>query len=88
MKLFEAMAAGRPIIASDIAPLREILHDGHNALLAAPRDTVAWENAVRRLKNDPELALRLAKQAQSDVMAYSWTRRAAGIAYAIGLTTS
>ncbi|MET0090965.1 MAG: glycosyltransferase family 4 protein [Candidatus Thiodiazotropha sp.] len=38
MKLFEAMAAGRPVIASDIPPLREILSHGHNALLADPKD--------------------------------------------------
>jgi len=85
MKLFEAMAAGRPIVASDLPPIREILQHGHNALLADPRDPSAWENAVKRLMQDPGLALQLAAQAQRDVTAYSWTRRAAGIAQAIGL---
>jgi glycosyltransferase involved in cell wall biosynthesis len=86
MKLFEAMAAGRPIIASDIAPIREILQHGHNALLVNPLDPLAWENAVKSLQQDQgRLALKLAEQAQRDVTAYSWTRRAAGIARAIGL---
>ncbi|MGD2138186.1 MAG: glycosyltransferase, partial [Gammaproteobacteria bacterium] len=86
MKLFEAMAAGRPIIASDIAPIREILQHGRNALLVPPRDLSSWEKAVRRLVQEPNLAVSLARQAQRDVTAYSWTCRAAGIAAAIGLT--
>jgi len=85
MKLFEAMAAGRPIIASDVAPIREILQHGHNALLVNPQDPLAWAHAVNCLQQDPGLALKLAAQAQRDVTAYSWTRRAAGIAQAIGL---
>jgi glycosyltransferase involved in cell wall biosynthesis len=86
MKLFEAMAAGRPIIASDMAPIREILQHGHNALLVNPGDPLAWEHAVQCLQQDPGLALKLAAQAKRDVTAYSWTRRAAGIAQAIGLS--
>jgi len=85
MKLFEAMAAGRPIIASDLAPIREILRHGDNALLVNPTDPLAWEHAVRCLQQDPGLALQLAAQARRDVSAYSWTRRAAGIAQAVGL---
>lgn len=85
MKLFEAMAAGRPIIASDMAPIREILRDGHNALLVPPGDPAAWAAAVQRLASDPGLAAALASQARQDAGAYSWTSRAAGIARAIGL---
>ncbi|MET0029437.1 MAG: glycosyltransferase family 4 protein [Candidatus Thiodiazotropha sp.] len=85
MKLFEAMAAGRPVIASDIPPLREILSHGQNALLADPKDPAAWLAAVAQLRDDPELALRLARQARQDASAYSWPQRAAGIAGAIGL---
>ena len=85
MKLFEAMAAGRPIIASDIPPLREILQPGRNALLADPKDPVSWERAVRELSHNPDLAMRLADQARQDASAYGWPKRAAGIVNAIGL---
>ncbi len=85
MKLFEAMAAGRPIIASDIPPLREILQPGRNALLADPADPDAWVQRVAELRDNPQLARRIARQARKDATAYSWPNRAAGIAGAIGL---
>ncbi|MET0122204.1 MAG: glycosyltransferase family 4 protein [Candidatus Thiodiazotropha sp. 6PLUC9] len=85
MKLFEAMAAGRPIIASDIPPLREILQPGRNALLADPKDPQSWVRAVGELRDNPELAQRIALQAREDANAYSWPNRAANIVHAIGL---
>lgn len=85
MKLFEAMAAGRVIIASDIAPLREILEHGRNAMLADPQDPTAWEEAVKTLMQNRQLAGKLAQQARRDAAAYGWPERAAGIARAIGL---
>jgi glycosyltransferase involved in cell wall biosynthesis len=88
MKLFEAMAAGRVIIASDMPTLREILTDGQNALLVDPQDPLAWEGAVERLRHQPELAERLARQAREDAAAYAWRQRAEGILRAIGLATS
>lgn len=87
MKLFEAMAAGRPIIASDIPPLREILQHGQNALLADPKDPVSWEEAVKQLIHDHQLARKLALQAKQDATAFSWPNRASGIARAIGLSS-
>jgi glycosyltransferase involved in cell wall biosynthesis len=85
MKLFEAMAAGRAIIASDIPPLREILKQGRNALLVDPQDPPAWSEAVETLRHNRQLAGKLAQQARHDASAYSWPNRAAGIARAIGL---
>jgi glycosyltransferase involved in cell wall biosynthesis len=85
MKLFEAMAAGRAIIASDIPPLREILEDGRNALLVNPNDPTAWSEAVKTLMHNRQLAGKLARQARHDASAYSWPNRATGIARAIGL---
>ena len=87
MKLFEAMAAGRAIIASDIPPIREIISDGINGLLADPQDASSWERAVERLSQDPGLAQRIAWQAREDAQAYGWQERAKGIAQAIGLQT-
>jgi glycosyltransferase involved in cell wall biosynthesis len=85
MKLFEAMAAGRAIIASDIPPLREILTPGRNALLADPQDPVSWRKAVQKLIEAPELAQQMAKQARQDAAAYDWSSRATGIADALRL---
>ncbi len=75
LKLFEYMAAARPIVASDLPTLREVLRDGENALLVAPEDPVALGAAIRRLQGDRALAERLAGQAARDVRAYTWEAR-------------
>jgi len=77
LKLFEYMAAGRPIVASDLPSIREVLTDGHNALLVEPGNPRALTAAVRRLKEDPQTAARLSHQALEDVREYTWDRRAA-----------
>jgi len=76
LKLFEYMAAGRPIVSSDLPSIREILRDGANALLVPPGDPSALAAAVDRVLTDPELAARLARAALDDVPNYSWDRRA------------
>ncbi|MGE5358207.1 MAG: glycosyltransferase family 4 protein [Bacteroidales bacterium] len=76
LKLFEYMAAGRPIVASDLPSLREVLRDGENALLAPPGDALQLAAALRRVLGDSALAARLAATAWHDVHAYRWERRA------------
>ena len=76
LKLFEYMAAARPIVSSDLPSIREILRDTESALLVAPGDPIAMASAIERLLNDPELAARLARVAFDDVLQYSWQRRA------------
>ncbi len=56
LKIFEYMAAGRPIVASDLPVLREILEDGRNALLVSPGDVDAWCIALNKLRNHPDIA--------------------------------
>jgi glycosyltransferase involved in cell wall biosynthesis len=75
LKLFEYMAAARPIVASDLPALREVLRDGENALLVPPEDPAALARAIRRLAEDQPLAERLAAQAARDVRAYTWEAR-------------
>ena len=76
LKLFDYMAAGVPIVASDLPSLREVLRDGENALLANAGDADAFAAAVRRLLADRSLADRLGRQARIDVQQYSWDARA------------
>lgn len=77
LKLFEYMAAARPIVCSDLPVLREVLTDGEDALLAPPDDVRGWAAALRRLAGDPGLRHRLASAALERFLAgYTWDRRA------------
>jgi glycosyltransferase involved in cell wall biosynthesis len=76
LKLFEYMAAGRPIVACDLPAIREILAHERNALLFEPGNPQALTAAIRRVKEDPALGARLARQAAVDVAEYTWARRA------------
>ncbi len=76
LKLFEYMASGRPIVASDLPSLREVLRDGANALLFEAGNPPALVAGITRLKNDPALGARLARQARDDVREFTWARRA------------
>jgi glycosyltransferase involved in cell wall biosynthesis len=77
LKLFEYMASGRPIVASDLPSIREVLTDGYNALLVEAGNPQAVIDGVRRIKEDTALAERLAAQALQDVHEFTWERRAA-----------
>jgi glycosyltransferase involved in cell wall biosynthesis len=84
LKLFEAMAAGRPIIASNLPSIREIVDHGRTGLLVPPTDLVAWERAIEKLRANPALAIELASNARRAVEQFSWRSRAAGIATCVG----
>lgn len=76
LKLFEYMASGRPIVASDLPALREVLTDGEHAVLAEAGNAEALAVALRRVLGDPDLARRIAGRAFDAVRDYSWARRA------------
>lgn len=79
LKIFQYMAAGKPIIASDIPVVREILRDRVTALLVPAEDMDAWVVALRTLE-DPVLARRLAAAAQAElVQQFTWTAKAKAV---------
>ena len=78
LKLFEYMASGRPIIASDLPSLREILND-KNALFFKPGDRDALARAVKMLKSSQMLGYHLSQQALADVKKFTWIKRAENI---------
>lgn len=80
LKLFEYMAAGRPIICSDLPVLREVMAHKHNALLINPDNPQQWCDAIQNLLEDKELAGSLIENAFHDLKTkYSWRARADSI---------
>lgn len=80
--LLEAMALGRPVIASNVGGLAEVLRDGETALLVPPGDPAALAQALGALGDDPErrAALgRAARRAQQE----KYTLEAMGAAYVL-----
>lgn len=79
LKLFEYMASRRPIVASDLPVLKEILADGENALLFAERDARDMAEKINRLLHDEYLAASLAEKAFQHVLQFTWDARARDI---------
>jgi glycosyltransferase involved in cell wall biosynthesis len=84
LKVFEYMAAGKPIVASRLPVLGEVLSDGHNALLAEPEDLDAWVERIGQLRADAGLRERIGRQARADFLKeHTWDRRARDLLAAI-----
>ncbi|HAE37816.1 MAG TPA: hypothetical protein DCG57_04155 [Candidatus Riflebacteria bacterium] len=77
LKIFEYMASRRPIIASRLPALEEILVHQQNALLVKPDRTDEWCLAIKSLADSRNLGKKLAEMAYSDLVAqYTWSARA------------
>jgi glycosyltransferase involved in cell wall biosynthesis len=76
LKLFEYLSLGRPIVASDLPAIREVLTDGESALLVPAGDDVALGRAIGRLAADPALSARLGAASLALLPHYTWDARA------------
>ena len=80
LKIFEYMAAGKPILCSDLPVIREVLENGHNAMLCDPDNLDCWVAALTRLQRDRTLAKQISATALRDFTEkYTWQRRAASV---------
>jgi phosphatidylinositol alpha-mannosyltransferase len=70
--LIEAMAAGAPIVASDLEAFQLVLRDGRAGELFPAGDSAALAAAAGRLLDDPALRERLSAAARDAVRAYDW----------------
>lgn len=76
LKLFEYLAMGRPIVASDLPAIREVLTHDVSALLVPPGDAGALAAAIARVVHDATLARRLAGGALALAPRFTWAARA------------
>lgn len=85
LKMFEYMSHGRPIIASNLPVLKEVLRHGENALLCDPENPDAWVEAIQRLAVNDSLRCRLGERAREDFLnQYTWETRAKRVIRDIG----
>jgi glycosyltransferase involved in cell wall biosynthesis len=80
LKIFEYMAASRPMIVSDLPALREIICENVTGLFASPDSTSDWVKNINLLKNNKELRVKLGNLAKKDfIQKYTWDKRAQSI---------
>jgi len=58
-----ALRYGRPVVATDVGSVGEVVRDGYNGLLVPPRDVPALTSAIKRLVQNQELAVSMARNA-------------------------
>ncbi len=81
--MVEAMAAGKPIVASRVAPLTEIAVHDESALLVEPGQPAAFADALARLAREPVRRQRLAQRAGERVRRYFSADRMAAATIAL-----
>ncbi|HOZ36495.1 MAG TPA: glycosyltransferase family 4 protein [bacterium] len=75
LKLFEYLASGTPIVASDLPSVREVLND-QNSFFFTPDNPESLAKAINSVFGDPSRARAKTVQALMDSRAYSWSKRA------------
>jgi len=74
LKLFEYLASGRPIVASDLPSVREIVNED-SAVLVEPNDPAALAAGIKKIFSDTVLAERISQCAFQEAKKYSWQKR-------------
>ena len=75
LKLFEYIAAKRPIIATNLAPIKEILENNYTALLFSPGNHIELSECISKLISDQKLGKYLSKNATEKYKDWTWENR-------------
>lgn len=78
LKMFEYMAAQKPIVASDLLSIKEILNE-KNAILVEPDNSEKLAEGIEQALQNSAFSDKVSKQALEDVRQYAWIRRAENI---------
>lgn len=76
LKMFEYMAAGRPIVATDFPSVREVLQDRHSAILVPPDEIGPLREGIQLALLEKDQAAKIAENARREVRKYEWGQRA------------
>jgi D-inositol-3-phosphate glycosyltransferase len=72
LKPVEAMACRRPVVASDLPALAEVVSEPGSGVLAPAGDAPAWATALRALAEDPDLRASLGEAGRSFAAGRTW----------------
>jgi glycosyltransferase involved in cell wall biosynthesis len=62
--IIEYMAAGLPVVCTDVGGNRELVHDGLNGFLVPPGDPQKLADAIVKLVNDPDLRIKMGRESR------------------------
>ena len=88
LKLFEYMAAGKPIVATGVPSVLEILKPGENSVITPPDDEEEFIRALGLILEDFELCARISEGARSDAAEYTWEKRVEKIIDGVGVSAA
>jgi len=76
LKLFEYLAAGKPVVVSDLPSMRAVLQPDRHALLVENGNPLGFAQAIERLLTQPVLRERLGREALALAREFTWEMRA------------
>lgn len=77
--LLEAMAAGTPVVATNIEGYSSVITNGKNGLLTTPKDDKALAYTIESLLKGPDIRARLVDEGRRTAESYRWERVAARV---------
>jgi glycosyltransferase involved in cell wall biosynthesis len=76
LALMEAMACGKPVVASSAGGIPELVRDGTDGILVRPGDVRGLADSIIKLLNDPALCTRMGREGMRRVREFSWDETA------------
>ena len=78
VSVLESMAAGKPVVATRVGSLPDLIDDGENGFLVEPGDSGAMAERIIRLLKNPELAVKMGKKGREKVRSLFTVRHMVG----------
>jgi glycosyltransferase involved in cell wall biosynthesis len=78
LKMFEYMTSMRPIIASDLPSVMEVLNE-NNSILVKPDNPKDLADGIMKIIKNPELGQKIAEEAYKNAQNYTWEKRVGNI---------